>query len=466
MSCIKKIKSEEISGSTFRGREISLVGDITDYSFIAKVKSPFQGKITDIVGIKNASKVFFSFESIKDLRNGKYIIEYWGDFAELGEEVFLVEELSIVSAENSSGNCSNETHVFDVKINNITIPISLDFSVVNIYNNGGGSSAWGDIGGNIETQTDLIQKFGNYYNKNEVDSLISNIDVNGDLSNYYNKSESNAKYKSISYTPTWLEVSGKPTTFTPSAHTHTISEIDNLQNTLANKIDKVIGKQLSTEDYTTAEKNKLAGIQEGAEANVNADWNATSGDTQILNKPTVFPPSTHIHNIADVNNLQTALNGKEPIISTGTTSQYFRGDKTWQIIDKSTVGLNNVDNTPDANKPISLATQNALDLKEKVANKATDLSSPDNTKYPTTLAVANENKKATITVELISQLTTNFYAPNALRINSTALISGSGTLTLKVNDVAYTLGNLIPQGAKITAETTSSSVYNLISIYE
>ena len=81
-------------------------------------------------------------------------------------------------------------------------------------------------------------------------------------------------------------------------------------------------------------------------------------------------------------------------------------------------------------------------------------------------AVVNETKKATITVELISQLTTNFYAPNALRINSTSLISGSGTLTLKVNDVAYTLGNLIPQGAKITAETTSSSVYNLISVYE
>lgn len=107
-----------------------------------------------------------------------------------------------------------------------------------------------------------------------------------------------------------------------------------------------------------------------------------------------------------------------------------------------------------------------LDSKENVVNKATDLSSPDNTKFPTTLAVSNENKKATITVELISQLTANFYAPNALRINSTTLISGSGTLTLKVNDVAYTLGNLIPQGAKITAETSSSSVYNLISIYE
>ena len=143
-------------------------------------------------------------------------------------------------------------------------------------------------------------------------------------------------------------------------------------------------------------------------------------------------------------------------------------------VTKAQIGLSNVDNTSDLNKPISTATQTALDSKqnaigytpENAANKATDFTSPDNTKYPTTLAVANENKKATITVELISQLTTNFYAPNALRINSTALISGSGTLTLKVNDVAYTLGNLIPQGAKITAETSSSSVYNLISIYE
>ncbi len=131
--------------------------------------------------------------------------------------------------------------------------------------------------------------------------------------------------------------------------------------------------------------------------------------------------TSHTHSISDITNLQTSLDNKQ----------------------------NAIGYTP-----------------ENLVNKATDLSSPDNTKYPTTLAVVNETKKATITVELISQLTTNFYAPNALRINSTALISGSGTLTLKVNDVAYTLGNLIPQGAKITAETTSSSVYNLISVYE
>ena len=40
-------------------------------------------------------------------------------------------------------------------------------------------------------------------------------------------------------------------------------------------------------NYTTAEKSKLAGIAAGAEVNVNADWNATTGDAQILNKPTL-----------------------------------------------------------------------------------------------------------------------------------------------------------------------------------
>lgn len=53
------------------------------------------------------------------------------------------------------------------------------------------------------------------------------------------------------------------------------------------KVDKVTGKGLSTEDYTTTEKSKLAGIEAGAEVNVNADWNAVSGDALILNKPTI-----------------------------------------------------------------------------------------------------------------------------------------------------------------------------------
>jgi len=69
----------------------------------------------------------------------------------------------------------------------------------------------------------------------------------------------------------------------------------------------------------------------------------------------------------------TAASTYEPIITPGTTSQWRRGDNTWQTIDKSTIGLGNVDNTSDANKPISNATQNALDLKANKSEVATVL---------------------------------------------------------------------------------------------
>lgn len=41
-------------------------------------------------------------------------------------------------------------------------------------------------------------------------------------------------------------------------------EIQQIKNQLNNKVDKVSGKQLSTNDYTTAEKQKLSGIANNA----------------------------------------------------------------------------------------------------------------------------------------------------------------------------------------------------------
>lgn len=49
----------------------------------------------------------------------------------------------------------------------------------------------------------------------------------------------------------------------------------------ANKVDAVSGKGLSTNDYTTTEKNKLAGIASGAEVNQNAFSNVAVGSTTI-----------------------------------------------------------------------------------------------------------------------------------------------------------------------------------------
>lgn len=69
-----------------------------------------------------------------------------------------------------------------------------------------------------------------------------------------------------------------------------------ITNRLSTKVDKVDGKGLSSNDYTATEKAKLANIEAGAEVNVNADWNASTGDSAILNKPTIPSKTSDLTN--------------------------------------------------------------------------------------------------------------------------------------------------------------------------
>lgn len=52
-------------------------------------------------------------------------------------------------------------------------------------------------------------------------------------------------------------------------------------------VAKEEGKGLSSNDFTAEAKSKLDGIDTGAQKNVQADWNATSGDGLIKNKPSI-----------------------------------------------------------------------------------------------------------------------------------------------------------------------------------
>lgn len=65
---------------------------------------------------------------------------------------------------------------------------------------------------------------------------------------------------------------------------------------LADKVDKVAGKGLSEEDFTTTLKTKLDSIAAGAEVNVQSNWteaDATS-DAYIQNKPTIPDDASEI----------------------------------------------------------------------------------------------------------------------------------------------------------------------------
>ena len=69
---------------------------------------------------------------------------------------------------------------------------------------------------------------------------------------------------------------------------------------------------------SSADKTKLNGVQDGAEVNVQSDWNASSGDTQILNKPNVQYTSA----------IATGNNGLVP--AAGSSGQFLAHDGTFQ----------------------------------------------------------------------------------------------------------------------------------------
>lgn len=62
-------------------------------------------------------------------------------------------------------------------------------------------------------------------------------------------------------------------------------------------VEKESGKGLSTNDFTTTLKDKLDGIEAGAQKNVKPDWSASSGSAaEILNKPTIPSKTSDLKN--------------------------------------------------------------------------------------------------------------------------------------------------------------------------
>lgn len=157
--------------------------------------------------------------------------------------------------------------------------------------------------------------------------------------------------------------------------------------------------------------------------------------------------------IINQTDLQLALAGKENTITPGTTSQYFRGDKTFQTLDKAAVGLGNVDNTSDANKPISTATQTALNAKQNTLSLTTTGDNGASTLVGSTLNVPNYTLSGLGGVPTSRTLTINGVTQD-LSADRTFTIS-TATPTL---DQVTTAGNTTTNRITIGGATTNGSV--------
>lgn len=213
-------------------------------------------------------------------------------------------------------------------------------ATLNIPQYSGGGGTWGSITGTLSSQTDLQTAL------NAKQNTITNSD-------------------SITQGTTNLFLtSAERTKLTNTSGTNTGDQ------TLAG-----LGGVASNTAIVGATKTKITYDAKGL---VTSGADATTADiADSLNKRYVTDAqATVIGNTSGTNSGDNAVNSlysglaasKEDTITAGTTSQYYRGDKSFQTLDKTAVGLANVDNTSDANKPVSTAQATAIGLKYDATN--------------------------------------------------------------------------------------------------
>ena len=126
------------------------------------------------------------------------------------------------------------------------------------------------------------------------------------------------------------------------------NSVSTIEESLGNKVDKVSGKQLSTNDYTTTEKNKLSGITTGAtkveKSNTNGNIKINGTETTVYTKPDLTkqevvealgytPPTTNTTYsvMRGATSSQAGTSGLVPQPTAGKQTSFLRGDGTWVV---------------------------------------------------------------------------------------------------------------------------------------
>jgi hypothetical protein len=132
-----------------------------------------------------------------------------------------------------------------------------------------------------------------------------------------------------------------------------------------------ISETATNKHFTASDNTKLDGIESGAEVNVNADWNAVSGDAQILNKPSdVTDLSTH--NVTELADVTSAGSGA---IITSAERTKLAGIATGAEVNVQS-DWNVIDTGSDAyilNKPTTITSAEQTKLGHITVTQAVDL---------------------------------------------------------------------------------------------
>lgn len=205
----------------------------------------------------------------------------------------------------------------------------------------------------------------------------------------------------------WAAVTGKPATFAPAPHTHPeydglephthpIADVTDLQSQLDAKADDphahtiadTVGLQASLDAKAAAShghpQSDVVGLVAAIAGKSDVGHGHTIAATAGLQAALDGKAGTgHGHVIGDTTGLQAALDGKataaqgakadtalQNAAAFATAAQGTKADSAVQPagLTKAAVGLANADNTADLAKPISTATQTALDGKSATSH--------------------------------------------------------------------------------------------------
>lgn len=226
--------------------------------------------------------------------------------------------------------------------------------VENTGGGGGGSgyAVWGQITGTLSSQTDLQNEL------NLKQDFISPTSV----SDFY---AGNKEFVSTALLPVSNLTQQALNTKINSSEKGAANGVASLDSTGIVPTNQLPSFVSDIEEYASLSNFPATGdsntIYIALDTNYQYRWTGTQY-VQLTDDTAVWGSiSGSLSNQAD---LQSALDNKEPSIAASTNNTFFRGDKTFVQLSKDLVGLDQVDNTSDLAKPISTATQTALDNKE------------------------------------------------------------------------------------------------------